>query len=75
MERANFEKLRFYKLAETLADGIWGVVITWDYLAKDTVGKQMIRAADRTKYKAQSSKLKSVMPRYVRTTKHNKTLW
>jgi len=70
MERTNFEKLRVYKLAETLADGIWGVVITWDYLAKDTVGKQMI-----TKYKAQSSKLKNVMPRYVGTTKHYKTLW
>jgi hypothetical protein len=25
MERTNFEKLRVYKLAETLADGIWGV--------------------------------------------------
>jgi four helix bundle protein len=46
MERTNFEKLRVYRLAETLADGIWGVVRTWDYLAKDTVGKQMIRAAD-----------------------------
>lgn len=46
MERTNFEKLRVYKLAETLADGIWAVVHAWDYLAKDTVGKQMIRAAD-----------------------------
>ncbi len=46
MERTNFEKLRVYKLAETLADGIWDVVINWDYLASDTVGKQMIRAAD-----------------------------
>jgi four helix bundle protein len=46
MERTNFEKLRVYKLAESLADGIWGVVRSWDYLAKDTVGKQMIRAAD-----------------------------
>jgi four helix bundle protein len=46
MERTNFEKLRVYRLAERIADGIWGVVITWDYLAKDTVGKQMIRAAD-----------------------------
>ena len=46
MERTNFEKLRVYKLAENLADGIWGVVIKWNYLAKDTVGKQMIRAAD-----------------------------
>jgi four helix bundle protein len=46
MERTNFEKLRVYKLAETLADGIWDVVLKWNYLAKDTVGKQMIRAAD-----------------------------
>jgi four helix bundle protein len=40
------KKLRVYKLAEDLADGIWAVVLTWDYLAKDTVGKQIIRAAD-----------------------------
>jgi len=46
MERTNFEKLRVYKLAETLADRIWAVVRGWDHLAKDTVGKQMIRAAD-----------------------------
>lgn len=46
MERTNFEKLRVYKLAETLSDGIWDVVRAWDYLAKDTVGKQIIRAAD-----------------------------
>ena len=46
MERTNFEKLRVYKLAETLADGIWKVVRGWDYLARDTVGKQMIRASD-----------------------------
>ena len=46
MERTNFEKLRVYKLAETLSDGLWNVVRAWDYLAKDTVGKQMIRAAD-----------------------------
>jgi four helix bundle protein len=46
MERTNFEKLLVYKLAEKLADGVWDVVRTWDYLAKDTVGKQMIKAAD-----------------------------
>jgi four helix bundle protein len=33
-------------LAEALADSIWKVVIKWDYLAKDTVGKQIVRAAD-----------------------------
>lgn len=46
MERTNFEKLQVYKLAEDLSDGIWDIVLKWDYLAKDTVGKQMIRSAD-----------------------------
>ena len=46
MERTNFEKLQVYKLAEALSDGIWQVVLKWDYLAKDTVGKQMIRERD-----------------------------
>jgi four helix bundle protein len=46
MEKTNFEKLRVYQLAEALADSIWKVVIKWDYLAKDTVGKQIVRAAD-----------------------------
>lgn len=46
MERTNFEKLQVYKLAEDLADGIWDVVRIWDYFAKDTVGKQMVKAAD-----------------------------
>jgi four helix bundle protein len=46
MERTNFEKLQVYKLAENLADGIWDVVRRWDYFAKDTVGKQIVKAAD-----------------------------
>ena len=46
MERTNFEKLQVYKLAEDLSDGIWDIVLKWDYLDKDTVGKQMIRSAD-----------------------------
>jgi four helix bundle protein len=46
MEKTNFEKLRVYRLSEKLADEIWHVVLGWDYFAKDTVGKQVIRAAD-----------------------------
>ena len=46
MEKTNFEKLRVYRLAESLADEIWAVVVTLNYLAKDTVGKQIVRAAD-----------------------------
>ena len=46
MERTNFEKLQVYQLAEKLEDEIWIIVEKWQYFAKDTVGKQMIRAAD-----------------------------
>src|SRR5438132_11127204 len=44
--RTNFEELRVYQMAEKLADEIWRVVRKWDYFARDTVGKQMVRAAD-----------------------------
>jgi four helix bundle protein len=46
MERTNFEKLQVYQLSEKLADSIWEIVVTWDFFAKDTVGKQIVRAAD-----------------------------
>jgi four helix bundle protein len=46
MERTNFEKLQVYQLSEKLADSIWRVVLRWNALAKDTVGKQIVRAAD-----------------------------
>jgi four helix bundle protein len=46
MTRANFENLRIYQLSETLADQIWHCTIRWDNFAKDTVGKQLVRAAD-----------------------------
>jgi four helix bundle protein len=46
VERTNFENLRVYQLAETLGDGIWEIVMSWTIFAKDTVGKQLVRAAD-----------------------------
>jgi four helix bundle protein len=46
MERTNFKKLDVYRLAEVLADEIWKVIIKWDYFARDTIGKQLVRAAD-----------------------------
>ena len=46
MERTNFEKLQVYLLAEQLSDSIWKVVLRWSPLARDTVGKQILRAAD-----------------------------
>ena len=41
-----FEQLQVYQLAEQLADQVWIIVKTWQPLARDTVGKQLIRAVD-----------------------------
>lgn len=46
MPRTNFENLRVYQLAEKLADEIWGIAEGWNLFARDTVGKQLVRAAD-----------------------------
>jgi four helix bundle protein len=46
MAKTNFENLRVYRLAEMLGDEIWNIVVEWDSFAKDTVGKQIVRAAD-----------------------------
>jgi four helix bundle protein len=46
MARTNFEKLEIYRLSERLADLIWDIASAWHHLARDTVGKQLIRASD-----------------------------
>lgn len=46
MARTGFEKLRVYQLSEEIADKAWDVAIKWHRLAQDTVGKQLINAAD-----------------------------
>ena len=46
MEKTNFENLDIYKSSEKLPDQIWKVVVRWEVLAKDTLGKQLVRAAD-----------------------------
>ncbi|HYR74300.1 MAG TPA: four helix bundle protein [Pyrinomonadaceae bacterium] len=46
MPRTNFESLRVYQLSEQLADLIWEIVLEWNALARDTVGKQLVEAAD-----------------------------
>jgi four helix bundle protein len=46
ISESNFIKLEVYNLAERLADEIWSIVNSWEYFAKDTIGKQIVRAAD-----------------------------
>ena len=35
-----------YRESFNLSNKIWSIVISWDYFAKDTVGKQFVRAID-----------------------------
>lgn len=46
MSRTNFEKLHVYQLAEKLADEVWAIVSGWKQFDKNTVGLQIVRAAD-----------------------------
>jgi four helix bundle protein len=40
------EELEIFTLSEDFAEKIWDNVLQWDYFAKDTVGKQIVRSAD-----------------------------
>jgi four helix bundle protein len=40
------EDFKVYQMAMEMGEEIWKIVIKWDYFAKDTVGKQFVRAID-----------------------------
>jgi len=42
----NLEDLKVYQMAMTLGEKVWGIVIQWNYFAKDSIGKQLVRSAD-----------------------------
>ena len=46
MARTNFENLRIYRLSELIADEIWNIASAWKPFVRDTLGKQIVRAAD-----------------------------
>jgi four helix bundle protein len=46
MAKPDFQNLRVYQLAESISDLLWVVVPGWDIFSRDTVGKQLVRAAD-----------------------------
>jgi four helix bundle protein len=35
-----------FQVSMSLGDRIWDIVVNWDYIAKDTIGKQLVKAAD-----------------------------
>ncbi len=43
---ALYHRLRIYDRAGRIGDEVWRLVSTWDFFAKDTIGKQLVRAAD-----------------------------
>lgn len=40
------EDMEIFTQSESLANEIWNTVSRWDYFAKDTVGKQLVRSTD-----------------------------
>ena len=40
------EDLDIYKMANEIAEEIWTMVSGWDYFSRDTLEKQLVRAAD-----------------------------
>lgn len=41
-----YEDLEVYKLSDCLSDKIWEITINWNNFVKDTIGKQIVKAAD-----------------------------
>jgi len=44
--RTAFERLEVYQLSERLSNAIWEMALNWDSFPRDTVGRQIVRAAD-----------------------------
>ncbi|MEO5366816.1 MAG: four helix bundle protein [Magnetococcus sp. WYHC-3] len=42
----NLEELEVYQTTMAIGERVWKNVNAWDYFAKDTVGKQFVKAAD-----------------------------
>ena len=46
IDKYSLSNLELHQLSDTFSSKIWVVVQGWDYFAKDTLGKQLVRAAD-----------------------------
>ena len=40
------EDLEIYRLSMDMGEKVWSIVVKWDGFAKDTVGRQLVRAVD-----------------------------
>jgi four helix bundle protein len=64
--RTNFESLRGYQVSERLAGQIWDICLEWSYFARDTVGKQIVRAADSVGANLAEGSGRGTKPEHVR---------
>ena len=46
MERYDIRNLEIYKLAMDFGEDVWDIVLEWDNFARNTVGYQIVKAAD-----------------------------
>ena len=46
MSKLIFEELDVYKTANYIGKTVWNLVADWNYFARDTLGKQLVRSAD-----------------------------
>ncbi len=46
MDTFEFEQQRIYKAAHEIGKLVWDMVAKWDWFARDTMGKQLVRSAD-----------------------------
>ena len=44
--KMKLEELQVYQLSMEIGEKVWDIVIKWGFFAKDTVGKQLVRAVD-----------------------------
>ena len=42
----SLDDFQVYQLAMELGEEVWKIVVKWDYFCKDTIGKQLVKAAD-----------------------------
>ena len=42
----NLEELDVYQTSMEIGERVWSIVSSWEYFARDTVGKQLVKAAD-----------------------------
>ena len=44
--KMKLEELNVYNLSMEMGERAWTIVKTWDYFSRETIGKQLVRAAD-----------------------------